>query len=493
MDKIIFVINSNKIHLYFWKCIELILYEFKNIQITVFIDDSGIKQNKYSFNPIIDYIDKRFSNLKTKPFTLIDIEQNVNNLKKIRIVKKIDDLELSDWIILEYEQEDIQKFNKYTRNGLLLLALNYNSLINSILNKSLIKLSIVNRSFKYNKWEEVFSVNLKNEIGLKNNTHKILLNYSVYLFKFLRNFNIQEINSSNAEVLINTVKTNLFLKLKITFYYSKLLFKIFERKIKKAQFNWKIGIKKDDIIIFLKQPKKSFWADPFMIKAKDGNTFIYFEELKDDNLGKIACVELNPNLEIIKKEDIIDRNYHMSFPNIFFKDGSYYMIPETSQDNTLQLYKCSQFPFKWDFQINLMENIKLLDAVWVYHNDFYWIFANKIEDYEHDNNEKLYLYYSKNLFTSSWTSHIKNPIITDAGLARNAGNFILKKGKLLRISQNCRDGYGQNVVINEVSLLTENDYIEKKVNEIFPPKGYIGSHTFNTDGNLEVLDFLIKE
>lgn len=494
MDKIIFIVNSNTIHLYFWKCIERIHNEFEGIYITVFINESTQKQHHHAFNPFIDYIDSKYSNLKTKPLTLIDLKKETHSYSNIQIVKNFNELELSDWVILENKQENSHRFNDFAKNGMLQLALNHSTLVNAVLKKSLINLSILYNDIKANNWLEIFNVNLKNEIGLKNNVHKILHNYSIYLAKFLRNNTNHKFNIIPYSVIINsTNKISFALKLKVVFYYIQLLFKIFTRKIKKEQFNWKIGIKKGNDLSFLNQPKKSFWADPFVIKGNDGNLFVYFEELKNDNLGKIACVELNPKLEIIKKEDIINTDYHLSFPNVFNKEGCYYMIPESSQNNTLQLYKCTQFPFTWDFQMNLMENIKLLDAVWVYHDNLYWIFANKIEDFEYDNNEKLYLYYSKDLFSNHWQPHIKNPIITDASLARNAGNFYYEQGKLHRVSQNCMQGYGQNIVINEVKLLTKNDYIEEKISEIFPHKKYVGAHTLNTLEDISALDFLIKE
>jgi len=494
MDKIIFIVNSNNIHLYFWKCIERIHKEFEGVHITIFINENSENHNNYAFNSLIDYIDSKYSNLKTNPLTLINLKQETHSYSNIQIVKNVDELELSDWVILENKQENTDRYINYAKNGMLQLALNRSNLVHAVLKKSLINLSIIYKDFKANNWQEIFNVSLKNEIGLKNNVHKILHNYSIYLTKFLRN-NTNEKFSKNPhpEVINSTDKISFSLKLKVAFYYIKLLFKIITRKIKKEEFNWKIGIKKGNELSFLNQPKNSFWADPFFIKENNGNLFVYFEELKTDKLGKIACVELNAKLEIIRKEDIINTNYHLSFPNVFKREGSYYMIPESSQNGSLQLYKCTQFPFKWEFQMNLMKNIKLLDAVWIYHNDFYWIFSNKIEDFEHDNNEKLYLYYSKELFSNNWQPHIKNPIVTNASLARNAGNFYSKNGKLHRVSQNCMHGYGQNIVINEVKVLTENNYSEEKVNEIFPPKKYVGSHTLNTLEDIDILDFLIKE
>ena len=169
------------------------------------------------------------------------------------------------------------------------------------------------------------------------------------------------------------------------------------------------------------------------------------------------------------------------------------MIPESNQNNTLQLYKCDNFPFLWSHKMNLMEDIKLLDSNWIYHNNLYWIFANKVENFEYDNNERLYLYYSEDLFSQNWQSHIKNPIIVDASLARNAGNLWVEDGKLFRVSQNCKHGYGENLVLNRIVELNTTNYVEEKIRELFPPKNYVGIHTQNRCEDIYVYDFLYKE
>jgi len=491
MNEIIFVVNSNRVHLYFWNCIKDLTQECVSFKATILINERAKNKNKFVFNSIINYVDSKFSNHKTNPLSLLNIEeQNLGN--KITITRNHEDLKLSDWIIFENKPSESKNLINRSKNGFLLLEVNQNTVIWDVLNQSSITLNILHNNLASKNWNLVSEIKLKKEVGIKNNIYKILHNYFIYLSKFIKNTDISKLGTkSKHDSLITRKKKDNLLKVITIIYYLKLIFILLIRKINKKKLNWKIAIKIDHKLFFLKQPKKTFWADPFIIKPNDKNLFVYFEELKQNNLGKISCIQLNQNFEIIKKEDIINTEYHLSFPNVFFKDDAYYMIPESSQNNTLQLYKCKHFPFKWDFQMNLMENIRLLDAVWIHHNNLYWIFANKIEDFEHENNERLYVYYSDDLFTNNWKPHIKNPVISNAGFARNAGKFIYNNGKIIRVSQNCRDGYGQNLVFNEIKLLTVHDYMEIKVNEIFPKKGYVGTHTFNEHENVGVLDFLI--
>lgn len=494
MKKIIFITSSNNIHLYYWKCIEQILNELPNVQVTIYINPKYKHNESFTINKCIKYIDSKFSNFKSNPLKIVDIHQKTNEYPQIKIETHINNLSQCDWIVFQNPWSKTSSFINYTKNGFLSLNLHNLHNIKAVLNNQPSIFSVAYCATNSNNWENIATVQFNTEIGINNNNHKIKFNAAIYLLKFLKNSKSVELESSKKSQNLKLLNHfNIHLKLKIICYYIRLLFKIILRKLNQEQLNWKLAIKKNNIVTFIKQPSKSFWADPFVINDNNGNTIIYFEELKDDNLGKISCIVLNENLEITKKEDILNTTYHLSFPNVFSINKQYYMIPESSQNNTLQLYKCTKFPFQWEFQYNLMEDIRLLDAVWIYHNNLYWIFANKIEDFEYDNNEKLYAYYATDLFSTNWQPHSKNPIVTDASLARNAGNFLFENNQLYRVSQNCKNGYGKNLVISEVKLLSTTEYVEVKVNEQMPPNKFVGMHTLNKHNNLEVFDVLTLE
>ncbi len=486
MNRLTFILNSNQIHSYIFKCIESLSKELDNVYIELFIDVE-IGRNELLFSPIAKYIDLKFSNLSKNPLDYKKLS-DLSKLENVKIITHYSDLNTCDYFIFETKHIIDARYKNLSEKGILTLDINYESIVNATLYEPKITLSLLINNSKCLEWNPAFQIELKKEKGLINNTNKILFNYSVYLVKFLKNQNppfepLQAINHQE--------KLKLKQKVTLITYYLNLTYIIIARKLSFKKLNWKIAIKNNDDFIFLKQPKKSFWADPFIIKQESGSV-IFYEEL-NNNKGHISCVKLDDAYNVIENKIVLNKDYHLSFPNVFFKDNNYYMIPESSQNNDLQLYKCAEFPYKWDFEMNIMEGIKILDAIWLFHNGLYWIFANKIEDFEHDNNEKLYLYYSKDLFNNQWNSHIKNPIITDASKARNAGNFIFKNNKIYRVSQNCFSGYGQNLILNEIIELSVNNYEEVKAEEFFPPKIFKGMHTMNYSENLKVFDFLIKE
>ncbi|WP_372757860.1 hypothetical protein [Mariniflexile sp.] len=485
MTKIIFVSNSEKIHLYLWECILKLAENIDNVEILFFVDKS-IKSHQVTLPFIINQIDKVFNFYTKNPFENKNIIDLIKKEGNISLIKNSSELKRVDWIIFESIPNNMNTYKSLSKNGIITLDFNKNKLINRINTLPYIDLNILIYNENFINWDIAETIQLKKEIGLNNNINKILFSYSIYLAKYLKNY------TKKSSVKYDS-RLETFNYLSLITYYFTFLFKQLKRKAWKKQLNWKLVVQKKNKRALIDQPKNSFWADPFVINFKN-NIVIFFEELKNDGkTGMISAIELAENFEILKKKEVLNEDYHFSFPNVFLFNNQYYMIPETSEHNVLQLYECNNFPYEWSFKMNLMENVKLLDTVWVYHNNLYYLFANVIEDFEIGNNERLYIFYSKDLFSTKWTPHKENPVITNAKSARNAGNFFFEKDKLCRVSQNCFDQYGENLVINEVLELSTDNYKEKILRQINPPKEYIGMHTMNRIEDITVFDYLMNE
>ena len=478
MTKIVFVCNSSKIHSYLYLCITSLLKSFSDSQI-FFVIDNDCQPINIEFNDFIDFVDHRYSNFILNPFDFIE----VTSYDSIKIMDSIDQIDKCDWIILENNNFDYSRYENIANNGIIALDFDFSELKKSFFKKRILKLNINVKKSNQSNWS-VFSKNLKPERGIKNNVSKYLFNFSVYLDYYLKNES--KILLSKSKKNKNNNKSYIVSCFK---YYCWLTKHLLFRKFANAKLRWKIAIKQNDTYHFLTQPEKSFWADPFIIQQNNQN-FIFFEELKPDGIGAISCLEFDKNFEIIRKEIIIDKAYHLSFPNVFRHEDNFYMIPESSANNSLDIYKCSNFPYDWHFHKILIDKIRLLDPVLFFHDNIYWIFANKIEDFEQDNNERLYLYFANDLFPENWTSHPQNPIISDASLARNAGKIYQKDNKIYRVSQNCSNSYGKNLVVNQITTLTTEHYSEQKDHEIYPDKKFKGMHTMNFIDDLQVFDFL---
>jgi folate-dependent phosphoribosylglycinamide formyltransferase PurN len=241
-------------------------------------------------------------------------------------------------------------------------------------------------------------------------------------------------------------------------------------------------------------PKDRFWADPHVIK-RENKYYIFFEEfIYTNNKGHISLIIMDENGDYNKSTVVLKRNYHLSYPFVFEDNGELYMIPETHQNNTIELYKCTQFPLKWEFELTLIENINAVDSTIIYKNGKYWLFANVVKNKGASTLDELYIYYSDVLTSNTWIPHNQNPVVSDVKRSRPAGNFFKFNNNIYRPSQNSSTRYGYGMKINQVVELTETTYIEKTVDSIFPnwEKNLLGTHTINHVDNLTIIDALIK-
>src|ERR1700743_417957 len=101
-----------------------------------------------------------------------------------------------------------------------------------------------------------------------------------------------------------------------------------------------------------------FWADPFPIEY-DNKLYLFFEELVAHKPGIISVFLINKETLAIERyyRDILKLNFHISYPFIFEHEGSYFMIPETNENRTVDIYKCVRWPDKWILQKNIMKDV----------------------------------------------------------------------------------------------------------------------------------------
>lgn len=92
---------------------------------------------------------------------------------------------------------------------------------------------------------------------------------------------------------------------------------------------------------------KYWYADPITFCHED-RQYLFAEEYDRDTLkGQLAVAVLEPNSEHVTFRTILQEPYHLSYPMVFsWKDGIY-MIPETSENKSINLYQAVSFPYRW--------------------------------------------------------------------------------------------------------------------------------------------------
>jgi hypothetical protein len=241
-------------------------------------------------------------------------------------------------------------------------------------------------------------------------------------------------------------------------------------------------------------PKDREWADPFVI-FKNDTYFIFIEEcMYKTGKGHISCLTMDKEGNYSMPEKIIEKPYHVSYPFVFIHDNEYYMIPETSSNRTIDLYKCVEFPNKWEFKETLINNICAFDATLLNKDGKWWLFATIVENKGAPSTDELFLFFSSKLFSGNWTPHPLNPIVSDVRSARPAGNIFSYNQNIYRPSQNSSKKYGYGMKMNQIVTLTEYEYKEVCVDEVEPlwDKNIFCCHTFNYANGLTVIDGMTK-
>jgi len=253
---------------------------------------------------------------------------------------------------------------------------------------------------------------------------------------------------------------------------------------------WKVGIKNRDhneqMYKSIKAPEGQWLADPFLYEY-DGKHYLfveqYFNNINRAGIGVYEIVEGKP----CNNQVIIDNPYHMSYPCVFYNNGTHWMIPESSSNQTLDLYRAQGFPFNWIHEKTLIKGRRIVDTT-VYERDG-TIF---LLSYEKGTDGWDLVTYILNMDTYSLSMIARTHYNTNIG--RPAGRLFEKDGKLYRPAQNCSVKYGESIIIYEITNLGNESYSEKfaleiKCNSIEFEEKFDRIHTYNMDSEYEVVDF----
>lgn len=243
-----------------------------------------------------------------------------------------------------------------------------------------------------------------------------------------------------------------------------------------------------DQFIRLLPPKDRIWADPFPL-FRDGRYFIFFEEvIYASGKGHIAMVEISRDGTHTPPLKVLECGYHLSYPFLIKHAGDLFMVPESGQNRSVELYRCIHFPDQWRLEKVLLDDVACADATFHRSGERWWMFVN-IGAEGSELYDELHLFYADDLL-GTWQPHRCNPVKSDVSGARPAGRLFMHKGALHRPAQICAPLYGSGVTIAEVLQLSPLGYQEQEVARILPTEGQgiLGIHTLNRSGNLNVVD-----
>lgn len=266
-------------------------------------------------------------------------------------------------------------------------------------------------------------------------------------------------------------------------------------------------LKEERIEGFCLLPQKKYvtQADPFLY-THQGKTWLFYEKQNlTDMKGTLWCQNLDePQAKPVK---VLEEPFHLSYPQIFRYGRYTYMLPETRNAGEVRLYRCEQFPGKWE-KIETLFEISAVDTTILENNGCYYLFTYTegcLEIYLCEPEQDRFGLVKKERIYRSEPSKT----------ARPGGALIKEDGRLYRPAQNCTDYYGQELIVNEIvklhapagncgadggaqqtpeSCFEEREYCRLSPRQVeLPGVNAVGIHTYNRSEMYEVIDILHRE
>ena len=145
----------------------------------------------------------------------------------------------------------------------------------------------------------------------------------------------------------------------------KLIRKI-RRKIEKLRYREQYSLvvtdKRSGDTVHLMPPRDDcIWADPFPLE-RDGLLYIFIEQQFAGKNGTLGYITLQPDMSCSGFNQVLEKDFHLSYPHLFESGGELYMIPESNENNSIDCYRCTSFPGVWEFHRTLIPGICAVDT-----------------------------------------------------------------------------------------------------------------------------------
>lgn len=233
-----------------------------------------------------------------------------------------------------------------------------------------------------------------------------------------------------------------------------------------------------------------FFADPFILDHDAEQIRVLVEEFPFfTRKGIISLLTVDrKNYNLIKKQTIIDRDYHQSYPFILRYGKKIYLIPEASESGSLWIYE-----FDGEKVIDRRPLIKepLLDSTIIHHGNKWWLFCTKRGA---ASNSDLFVYVSDNP-TGGYNAISKVPLKCDLSSSRPGGYMIEADNEVYRVTQDCSETYGGGITLTKITDLSEKGFQEATIKsiEVNLSEFNEGFHTLNEHEGLTVVDGIKSE
>lgn len=197
-----------------------------------------------------------------------------------------------------------------------------------------------------------------------------------------------------------------------------------------------------------------YYADPFLFE-RDGRVHLFVEELPHaTNRGIISVTEIGADGRAAgTPRPVLDTGHHLSYPQVFSRDGEIWMLPEQHKSGSLILYRAVDFPDRWEVAATLVHE-PLHDATIFEHHGLVWIAAThegplfepepgRAAAVRWGSSWDSLVFFKAPSLLGPWSRHSSGPVLIDAASARSGGPVLTAgDGIKVRPVQDCVRGYG---------------------------------------------------
>lgn len=225
-------------------------------------------------------------------------------------------------------------------------------------------------------------------------------------------------------------------------------------------------------------PQGQWVADPFLFEY-EGQHYLFCEQYETEkNRAGIGCFQMEDGVPV-SRGIVLRQPYHMSYPCVFSYGDAVYMIPETSANKTVELYRAVQFPDRWELDTVLLENVSCVDTTYYKSEEGHFLLS-----YEKRGKEWVLTTFSldmeqKTLQKCRETVYRKNT-------GRPAGSLWQEAGKLYRPAQDCSEKYGQALLIYQI--VDGQEQLAKRITAEDTGLPAQRIHTINRNSRYEAID-----
>lgn len=227
-----------------------------------------------------------------------------------------------------------------------------------------------------------------------------------------------------------------------------------------------------------------FQADSFLF-VKGNELYLFYELQHWDDPGCIAMMKTKDLKTWTKPLIVLKESFHLSFPYVFEDKGNIYMVPESQENDSIRLYKANDDLTQFEYVKTLLSQERK-NGIHYNFNDSH-IYQKDGKYYLFTSYQKNWMYYqelfvSDDLLEGEFIKHPCSPICTSNEFGRNGGSLIQYGDKLLRVTQDCHQNYGDNISLMEITSLDEKTFQEQLfMQNVFPNNAIFidGGHQLN--------------